>query len=106
MVAMLMKITIGTQTSRSADNPKMKMRNSMAQAAAFTATDMKPVTVVGAPSYASGAHWWNGNAAILKNNPVDVATRATIAMGSLCRVASNWLRFLLMMNRFVLPVSP
>jgi len=32
------------------------MRSNKAQAAAFTATDMNPVMLVGAPSYASGAH--------------------------------------------------
>src|ERR1041385_908263 len=31
-----------------------------ANAAALTAAAMKPVTGVGAPSYASGAHMWNG----------------------------------------------
>ena len=37
-------------------------------AAALTAAAMNAVTGVGAPSYASGAHMWNGTAAILKPN--------------------------------------
>ena len=31
---------------------------------------MKPVTTVGAPSYASGDHMWNGTAAILNAKPM------------------------------------
>ena len=34
--------------------------------AALEATDRYAVTVVGAPSYASGAHMWNGTLATLK----------------------------------------
>ena len=39
-----------------------------ANAAAFTPAAMNAVTGVGAPSYASGAHMWNGTAATLKPN--------------------------------------
>ena len=39
-------------------------------AAAFTPAAMKPVTGVGAPSYASGAHMWNGTAATLKASAI------------------------------------
>src|SRR5262245_25983338 len=39
------------------------------KAAALPAVLMNAVTTVGAPSYTSGAHWWNGNAAILKERP-------------------------------------
>src|SRR3954468_13063618 len=39
-----------------------------ATAAALTAAAMNAVTGVGAPSYASGAHMWNGTAATLKPN--------------------------------------
>ena len=38
-------------------------------AAAFGATDIKAVIGVGAPSYASGAHMWNGTIANLKPRP-------------------------------------
>ena len=37
-------------------------------AADLTAAAMNAVTGVGAPSYASGAHMWNGTAATLKPN--------------------------------------
>ncbi len=37
-------------------------RAKAANAAAFTPVDMKAVTIVGAPSYASGVHMWNGTA--------------------------------------------
>ena len=42
------------------------IRRTMApNAAAFTPAAMNPVTGVGAPSYASGAHMWKGTAATL-----------------------------------------
>src|SRR2546425_3089164 len=60
----------------------MKMRIIMANDAAFTATDMNAVIEVGAPSYASGVHWWNGTAAILKNMPADSVIIAIKEIGS------------------------
>ena len=50
MVAMETKISSGTYIERSGYSPNRKMRSSIAHPAAFTATDMKPVTLVGAPS--------------------------------------------------------
>ena len=57
MVAMETKTRSGTQVERMASNPPnwgaklpIRMRNSIAQPAALTATDMKPVMLVGAPS--------------------------------------------------------
>src|SRR4030067_909521 len=44
----------------------MKTLPRTAKPAAFGPTDMKAVIEVGAPSYTSGAHMWNGTAAILK----------------------------------------
>src|SRR5581483_10594092 len=83
MVAIETNTSSGTYTARSGYKPHSMMRSNMAHAAAFTATDMNPVTLVGAPSYASGAHWWNGIAAILKSSPTDVVSKAMIAIGSL-----------------------
>ena len=60
----------------------MKMRIIMANDAAFTATDMNAVIDVGAPSYASGVHWWNGTAAILKNRPAESVIIASSEIGS------------------------
>src|SRR5262249_42862362 len=76
------KISNGTQIFCNGYRPMTRMRSSIVQAAAFTATDMKPVMLVGAPSYASGAHWWNGTAEILKKSPAHTVTRAKTAIGS------------------------
>src|SRR5256885_12820877 len=51
-------------------NASVHTRSQAANAAAFTATDMYAVTGVGAPSYTSGAHIWNGTADTLKANPI------------------------------------
>jgi hypothetical protein len=50
MVARDTKIRSGTHTDLSGYNPIPMTRSSMAHAAAFTATDMNPVILVGAPS--------------------------------------------------------
>src|SRR5579859_313909 len=49
-------------------------RRSIAKAPAFTATAMYAVAGVGAPSYASGVHAWNGTALTL--NTIPTSTRA------------------------------
>src|SRR5580693_2384152 len=85
MVAMETNTNTGTQVERMEINPPswnglpIRMRSSIAHPAAFTATDMNPVMHVGAPSYASGAHWWKGMAAILNSKPVIVVSKAMIA---------------------------
>src|SRR5687767_376885 len=50
-------------------------RTNAANAAALTPVDMNAVTIVGAPSYASGVHMWNGTADTLNANPT--ASRPT-----------------------------
>ena len=45
--------------------------------AAFAETDRNAVTGVGAPSYVSGAHVWNGTADTLKPKPATTNTTAT-----------------------------
>src|SRR3989337_1978811 len=50
-------------------------RTKAANAAALTPVDMKAVTMVGAPSYASGVHMWNGTADTLNAKPT--ASRPT-----------------------------
>src|SRR5258707_13198801 len=57
-----------------------KTRTNAPNAAAFTAVDMNAVTMVGAPSYASGVHIWNGTADTLKQNPT--ARRPTASSAS------------------------
>src|SRR2546430_14491262 len=54
--------------------PSTKMRSSIANDAAFDPTESNAVTGVGAPSYTSGAHMWNGTAAILNATPAAVST--------------------------------
>src|SRR5947209_18954417 len=62
--------------------PSTKMRMSIANDAAFEPTDRNAVTGVGAPSYTSGAHMWNGTAAILKPTPATTRMTARIRRGS------------------------
>src|SRR5919109_923764 len=50
-------------------------RSSTPNAAAFVATAMNPVTAVGAPSYTSGVHWWNGATDALKASPATTSGR-------------------------------
>src|SRR6185369_10748616 len=50
----------------SCGNAVRRIRNASMNAATFVAADMKAVTGVGAPSYTSGVHWWNGAADDLK----------------------------------------
>ena len=61
--------TSGCQWEASAGSAESKTRRSAPKAAALTPADMKAVTVVGAPSYTSGAHMWKGTLATLKPKP-------------------------------------
>ena len=56
---------VTSNSSTGLANALPSTRMMAAKAAAFTPAAMKPVTGVGAPSYASGAHMWNGTAATL-----------------------------------------
>src|SRR5829696_7340437 len=69
MVRMASAQMTGVQSARSGSSAERNTRTNAAMAAAFTPVDMKPVTTVGAPSYASGDHMWNGTAAILNAKP-------------------------------------
>ena len=51
-------------------NVRMNTVMNAAKAAAFTPVDINAVTVVGAPSYTSGTHMWNGTAPTLNANPI------------------------------------
>src|SRR5262245_37109585 len=75
-------IQIGLSTSSAAPKPFNTNRNNAPNAAAFTPTAMNPVTGVGAPSYTSGAHMWNGTAATLNPNPTTTNTNPTASNGS------------------------
>src|ERR1035437_6861544 len=85
MVATATTASIGCQisvTEASGAMGRAKIRSRRAMEAAFEATERYAVTVVGAPSYASGAHIWNGAAAILNSSPTDVVTSARNTIGS------------------------
>ncbi len=53
----------------------MITRKAAAKAMAFGHMAMKALTVVGAPSYVSGTHMWNGTAVSSKPNPAIMKTR-------------------------------
>src|SRR5438046_6230332 len=59
-------------------------RTNAANAAALSPVDMNAVTIVGAPSYASGVHMWNGTAETLNANPTassPTASSASVLLG-------------------------
>src|SRR5712691_12311364 len=66
------------QSTTSGPIPETSTRRIAANAAAFGATDMNAVAGVGAPSYASGVHWWNGTTAALKPRPTVMSASAMI----------------------------
>src|SRR5881296_2885869 len=78
-------IVSAARTAKTADQstingpmPETSTRRIAANAAAFGATDMNAVAGVGAPSYASGVHWWKGTTAALYPRPVVMRPRAMI----------------------------
>src|SRR5918994_5192827 len=64
IVAAAIHHSTGAHSAIIGSRPLRNTRTNAATAAALTPVDMKPVTTVGAPSYASGDHMWNGTAAI------------------------------------------
>src|SRR5262245_66661611 len=90
------------QSSFIAGSPSRKIRSSIANDAAFDPTDRNAVIGVGAPSYTSGAHIWNGTAAILKPTPATTRITARITRGSLCTAVKSGALF----RRFVVPDRP
>src|SRR3954465_932054 len=69
----------GRQSTEYTWNAPTKIRRSAANAAAFVAAAMNAVTGVGAPSYTSGVHMWNGAADTLNPKPTNNNTRPTIS---------------------------
>ena len=65
---------------------------------------MKPVTVVGAPSYASGVHMWKGTAATLKANPTSRSSEPTSSIG--LPIIGEPERNTAIRPRLVVPVAP
>src|SRR3954447_25840766 len=63
------------QRCASCGNAVRSSRKARAKAATFVAADMNAVTVVGAPSYTSGVHMWNGADDDLKPRPAMIIVR-------------------------------
>src|SRR5690348_1487372 len=81
--------TIGAQSPLNGSNDDRKTRANAANAAALTPVDMKPVTIAGAPSYASGVHMWNGTAEILKAKPTSSRPSAIRTSGLLVSACAD-----------------
>ncbi len=60
---------------------KSKNRMNAPIAAALVAVAMNAVIGVGAPSYTSGVHWWNGATEALKANPTVVSPMPVSTIG-------------------------
>src|SRR5262245_52232230 len=90
------------QSTLNPGSPSRKIRSSIANDADFDPTDRNAVTGVGAPSYTSGAHMWNGTAAILKPTPATTRITARITLGSVCSDVRSGAIF----RKLVVPDSP
>src|SRR5947209_9075560 len=69
------------QCDSTPDRLKLNTRTKAANTAALVVTDMKAVTGVGAPSYTSGVHMWNGTIETLKAKPTTISPMPTNSKG-------------------------
>src|SRR6266508_4944242 len=72
--------TSGPYTPATVGKARKITRISATNPAAFDDTDKKAVTGVGAPSYVSGAHVWNGTAEILNAKPTSTNTMPSVTI--------------------------
>src|SRR4051794_17674037 len=72
---------IGCHTSRCWKKPTKTSSMMATNPPAFEATDKNAVIGVGAPSYVSGAHVWNGTADTLNANPTTQKTMPSVTIG-------------------------
>ncbi len=79
IVMMEMTASSGIHASRKIGSAVSVTRSRTAKPTAFGPTERNAVTGVGAPSYASGAHWWNGTSEILKPKPASTSANETSA---------------------------
>src|SRR3954471_642267 len=79
MVTAAMTDSTGIQYACSGSSDDRNTRANAANAAAFTPVDMNAVTIVGAPSYASGVHMWKGTADTLNAKPTAISPTARSA---------------------------
>src|SRR5438876_11083284 len=92
------------QSTLMVENPTMNTRNAAANAAIFAPDASSALTVVGAPSNASGIHIWKGTTAILTPKP---ATKRTMAIRAKDLESGVMVpREPAMAGRFVEPVPP
>src|SRR5947199_512407 len=92
----------GTDT-RIAGRLSTKIRSSIANDAALDPTERNAVMGVGAPSYTSGAHMWNGTAAILNPTPATMRMTARTSRGSVAACAA---KVVAITRRLVVPDRP
>ena len=78
LAAAIHQIT-GAQSQASALNDTSSTRIRAPNAAIFVAADMNAVIGIGAPSYTSGVHMWNGTALTLNPKPIARKPNATSA---------------------------
>src|SRR5262245_13371335 len=104
MVTIASAATAGCQFDASAGSAWANTRRSAPNAAAFTPADMSAVTVVGAPSYTSGAHMWNGTLATLNPNPTSSRPAPTSARPSVGAEATRSAAAIVVSD--VLPLAP
>src|ERR1700684_4216675 len=93
----------GAQPTRTAQNAPRNNRSRSAKLAELEATLTYAEMGVGAPSYTSGAHWWDGTAATLNSTPTEtvrIAITTSKSPGGRCASDSA------MALRFVEPDIP
>lgn len=83
----------------------MVVRTNMAMPATFGAAAKKAVIGVGAPSYTSGVHIWNGTTETLKQKPANRKTSPNTSPR--CpELAPPWVAALAIPAKFTVPVKP
>src|SRR6266542_1177743 len=81
MVSAARTQNIGSHTSWRPKKPTNTSWSAATKPAAFDPTDRNAVIGVGAPSYVSGAHVWNGTADTLKAKPMITNRMPTDTIG-------------------------
>src|SRR6266568_3289215 len=84
IVSAAMTESTGTHCACIGSSVERNTRTNAPNAAALTPVDMNAVTIVGAPSYASGVHMWNGTAETLKQKPTasrPMVSHASVGVG-------------------------
>src|SRR5215472_669597 len=79
----------GVQLGVTGCSATTKMRTNPTKAATLVPTDMNAVTEVGAPTYTSGVHAWNGTAETLKQKPTAIRPSPASSSGPKPEVVCN-----------------